>query len=341
MRVLTLLLVSLFQIESNAEETGSILDRIKFLEKENKNLKSRIEALEGILTNEDKNNSPFKAKNIDPKKEITFYLTRKNSEILPLADLEVVTFDRETLEKVLKVRQSIKEHYAKPIVSEELINNLKEKGYNGTWIPQEIDNVEPLVNSIAKESGVAKGVIFSDASSYTFINGLLGARDLIGFDKYVDKLTEDQRMRESHKHTYEAAKASKVAAKIITESKSFKSYRTDISGKVSLSLKNDQFVFASAIISNTLVAWILPVSYISEGNVEINNRSAFILKYIPTTARGLRDEIPQLKFFFVGKLITQQYAQSALILSDEFYIAAKTVMGNLRSENWGLKFEDE
>ena len=277
--------------------------------------------------------------------DLKFYLKKTSGETLPLADLELIIVDKKVLKKALLERQSIKDHFAQSLVNEELVTKLKKKGYTGPWHPQEIDNVEPMLDAMAEKlGGAGASDIYSSAAVSHLVNGALSGSQVFELktewgSSSNNRISEIGHKLKASQYASEAKKSGRAVYEMFVDGKD-ETFSTYISGEASVKIKGTQYLLAATIVANTLVAWILPASDLNGDVVEVTQAEAFILEYIPDTIAGLHSEPASLKFWFGGNVVTEDNALPALLVSDEFYIAAKTAMGELGSQDWHMQFEE-
>ena len=277
--------------------------------------------------------------------DLKFYLKKTSGETLPLADLELIVVDKETLKKALRERSSIKKHFAQSLVNEELVTKLKGKRYTGPWHPEEIDNVEPMLDAMAEKlGGDGASEIYSSAAVCHLVNGALSGSQVFELKAEWESSSNNRISEIGHKlkasqYASEAKKAGRAVYEMFVDGRG-ETFSTNISGEASVKIRGNQYLFAATIVANTLVAWILPASDLNGDVVEVTQAEAFILEYIPDTIAGLHSESASLKFWFGGNVVTEDNALPALLVSDEFYIAAKAAMGELGSQDWHMQFEE-
>lgn len=278
--------------------------------------------------------------NKDNAVNLKFYLKKNSGETLPLADIDVFLVSPSTLQKALSFRSSIRTDYCPQLVSDDLVTQLKKKDYKGPWHPEEIDRVEPVLDAMARTLGGMKNEVYRSAAIREITNsGSAGSNTYeLKQDFPETKIGKISFNLKADNYARKAKEAGKSVYKLFIEESEINT--TNISGDISMNIQDGSFVVASTIVENHIVAWIIPSSSIEQDNFEITGKQSFILKFIPSTALGLLEESPSLKFWFQGTLITKNNALEALLVSDEFYTAAKTAMQDLRSEDWHMKYGD-
>ena len=238
--------------------------------------------------------------NKDNAVNLKFYLKRKSGETLPLADMNVFVVSPSTLQKALGYRSSIRADYYPQLVSDDLVTQLKKKDYKGPWHPEEIDKVEPVLDAMARTLGGMKNEVYRSAGTRELSNsGFAGSHTYeLKQDFPETQLGKISFNLKADNYARKAKKAGRSVYKLFTEESGVNS--TNISGDISMDIQDGSFVIASNIVEDHIVAWIIPSSSIKQDNFEITGKQSFILKFIPSTALGILEEIPSLTFWFQG-----------------------------------------
>ncbi len=262
--------------------------------------------------------------------EITIYLKKNSGDIVRVSECEISVLKKDTIEKIHEMRKSIKDHYVIRMVGEETEKRLKERNYSGPWQPEEIDVLEPVfeqmakcldckTEDLAKESAITRLVYGQSVAGETLAKL---KREWEGVSAETATLSRTLQFLYADAPSLKAKEAGKNAMSLITAERKAK-FKTNLDGKAKIQLSEGDIVFMFCYVENTLVAWILPAEAIQSPSAEISQSEAFVIESFPQSVGQLHDEQAKLEFFFNNTPLGEDGAASALLLSDEFYVASK------------------
>jgi hypothetical protein len=265
--------------------------------------------------------------------EITIYLKKNSGDIVRVPECEVSVLTKDTIEKIHKMRKSIKDHYMIRMVGEDTEKKLKERNYSGPWHPEEIDVLETVYEQMSKCLGCSIEEIANESSATRLVYGLSVAgdtraelkREWEDVSAATAALQRTLQFMINNRPSLVAKEAGQKAVSLIAaERKS--TFKTNLDGKAKIQLSQDDFVFMFCLVDNTLVAWILPANTIQSPGAEISQSEAFVIESFPQSVAELHDDQATLEFFFNDTPLGEDNVLPALLLSDEFYNASKNAI---------------
>lgn len=283
---------------------------------------------------DEKSNTTSVANPNSKESSLTLYLKNETGEILRLADIDVLIAKKSALEQIVAMRKLIKNDYAFPVVSEEMVNKLKGKGYAGAFIPDEIDKKDAMLEEFTTKFSVPVAELQSEWNMQQ-IQGLMDHgilrgdlkrewRESSSLPRHDLELLRDSQFAKVDGYAKKAIEQGEKALKLLSEGM-VNRYRTNIEGKVKIQIAEDEALFACTVSRGAIIAFLFPSRKFTLPEVEATQRDAFFVQYLPDTLDGLHEALPSAHIFYKSVPIGEKFGLRVLLLSDEFFNAVKSV----------------
>jgi hypothetical protein len=267
---------------------------------------------------------------------LTLYLKYKSGGTLRLSDSPIYIIKKSTLVQIVALRQMIKAHYAFPIVSDETAKKLREKGYAGEFIPEEIDKKQAMLQEFMTKYDVP----FTDLQADWNIQQVKGLMDygLLHADLKILAKEWSSKSRNPRspfllsvlegeyekidEHSAKAIEQGEKALKLLHEG-IVREYKTNIEGKAKIQIADDEAVFAFIEEAGSLIVWLLPSSKFTVPEFDVTQSDAIFVETIPETLVEVQETLPSAMIFYTSVPLGRGSVLKVNLLSDTFYNAVK------------------